>query len=56
MLIIEFNENISCGQVPDEAGMKDLSRRGVKTIVDLSVAGEVNGGNDPQFSQRRDIL
>jgi len=55
MFIIEFNENISCGQVPDEAGMKDLSQRGVKTIVDLSTGGEVNEGKDPQLPQSRGL-
>lgn len=55
MFIIEFNENISCGQVPDDAGMKDLSQRGVKTIVDLSTSGEVNGDKDPQIPQSRGL-
>lgn len=55
MFIIEFNENISCGPVPDEVGMKELSQRGVKTIVDLSTDGEVPGGKDPQRYQNRGL-
>ncbi len=51
MFIIEFNENISFGQIPDEAGITDLARSGVKTVVDLRTDEESSGSNEPVLTR-----
>ena len=49
--MVEFNENVSCGEAPDEAGIKHLSQRGFKTVVDLRTDEELSGCKAPRLSQ-----
>ncbi len=51
MFIMEFNENVSYGGVPDEAGIRDLTQSGFNTLVDLRTDEEISGSNGLPLGQ-----